>query len=1167
MKKIIIPIGMLLLSSSVHAQLSPGENYIQSKTYLDYNGTTPTKTSETVQYFDGLGRPKQVVNVKASPQGKDVAVPIEYDQFGRQVKDYLPIPQSGTLNGGIIPNPLSNASNTPYGSEKIYSEKILENSPLNRIQQQIQVGNDWSTKPVKFDYQANGLNEVSRYITTTTWENNATKSTVSLSQAAVYAPGTLYKNTITDEDGNQTLEFKNGKGQTILVRKLMGYMEQADTYYVYNEYDQLAFVIPPNAVQQPITDVLLNDLCYQYRYSGRNLLVEKKLPGKGWEYMVYDRQDRLIATQDANQRPANNWSYTRYDQFGRVVYTGIATDYATRATLQQYVYNKGYNTSNNTTRTPSPSFRLSGMDIYYTNDAIPEVLNNVLTVTYYDTYPAYSFNPSFPSAIQGVDTLKDTVSPEGKSTKGLPVMSLVKNIEDDNWTRNYTYYDTKGRAAATHSINHLGGYTRTESSLDFAGFAQTVITRHKRLETDTERVITETFTYDHQNRLLVHKHQVDANPVEILTQNTYNELSQLESKKVGGIAVGSSLQQMDYQYNIRGWLTKINDPSNLNGKLFGYALKYQDPSIPTTSAPQYGGNIAETHWKTSDDNIYKVYHYAYDKLNRLHQAVYREPYTTVPDKSFFNEEINYDLNGNITRLWRTGKSSSNTALLVDNLTYDYQGNRLLKVTDGTQNYSGYPVGGNTMDYDPNGNMVNHADKGINEIKYNFLNLPTSITRYSHQSPLGNRSTYGYDAHGTKLKKSYSYYEKDPQGIIVPAETVTDYLNGFQYTLKSSGLASCIDCPPPSSALQFVPTSEGYFDFTKNKYIYHYTDHLGNIRVSYFHNGTGIEVLEENNYYPFGLKHEEYNGLTGNPNYNYKYNGKELQETGMYAYGARMYMPDLGRWGVVDPLAEKMTRFSPYNYAFNNPIRYTDPDGREPVDDHFNKFGRYIGTDNKKTNNVIVHTNSSATKLSQLNGDKGVKLSQLDYSSRGTTKAVSNVLAHYGSEKGISGYIGIYSGSKGAAHTNPNGNIFFNTKSLSKGTYDNAYNIRSTLNHEGGSLGHKNEKFTGQYTFEMHSKVYLNEARNPDFGKATEGYRYGQAASFGKHVLNATEKESSYGTNHMNMINEYNSGNTGSVTITAYSGGNNLPTSTTLTVQVGNNNYPTKPYEDIKHPQD
>jgi RHS repeat-associated protein len=98
------------------------------------------------------------------------------------------------------------------------------------------------------------------------------------------------------------------------------------------------------------------------------------------------------------------------------------------------------------------------------------------------------------------------------------------------------------------------------------------------------------------------------------------------------------------------------------------------------------------------------------------------------------------------------------------------------------------------------------------------------------------------------------------------------------------------------------------------------------------NGSGIQVVEENNYYPFGLKHTGYNGLSGNPSYQYKYNGKELQqESGMYDYGARFYMPDLGRWGVVDPLAETSRRWSTYTYAYNNPIRFIDPDGRKNDD--------------------------------------------------------------------------------------------------------------------------------------------------------------------------------------------------------------------------------------------
>ncbi|MCX8526501.1 RHS repeat-associated core domain-containing protein, partial [Chryseobacterium formosus] len=103
------------------------------------------------------------------------------------------------------------------------------------------------------------------------------------------------------------------------------------------------------------------------------------------------------------------------------------------------------------------------------------------------------------------------------------------------------------------------------------------------------------------------------------------------------------------------------------------------------------------------------------------------------------------------------------------------------------------------------------------------------------------------------------------------------------------------------------------------------DHLGNVRVSFTREGNTAVIVQQNDYYAFGLKHNiPGNGSGG---YKYEYNGKELQEEiGMYDYGARFYMPDLGRWGVIDPMAEVTPHLSPYHYANNNPLMYNDPTG-------------------------------------------------------------------------------------------------------------------------------------------------------------------------------------------------------------------------------------------------
>ncbi|WP_326983429.1 DUF6443 domain-containing protein [Chryseobacterium sp. MYb264] len=946
MKKILSLFSFMFVAGLSHAQTS-SENYISSTTCLNEDCT---KKIERVQYFDLLGRPKQLVDVKATPQGKDIVTPMVYDELGRQTRNYLPVPQSSSANGNIYPQasgmvayPIADVTNI-YGGEKIFTEKILEKSPLERVLSQKQIGNAWNTKSTTFGYDLNtAADRVKKYGMVTTW-NSAEKIYKNTLQytATEYAKGQLVKNTVTDEDGNTVVEFKDGSGQTVLIRKVISASENADTYYLYNDYKQQVYVIPPLASASALNATAVETLCYQYNYDSKNRPVEKKLPGKGWEYMVYDKADRLVMTQDAVMKSQSKWLMTKYDQFGRVVYTAMLSG-GERSGMQAQANDHVIVESRQ-----SDGFTQDGMQIFYTNNYF-HVLEKVLTVNYYDTYPSYGFNPPFPSSIMGKTVLSDNSTAQAISTKSLPVMSLVKNIENDNWTKSYSYYDTKGRVIGTHAINHLGGYSKTEIDLDFTGLIQKSKVYHKRLNSDPEKVITQYYEYDSKNRMLVHKHQIDSNPVEILTQNEYNELSQLKTKKVGGTNAASPLQSIDYAYNIQGRLTKINDPKNLNGKLFGYELKYEDPGYSHMGTSKHNGLISEVDWRNANEDVMKRYIYIYDGLKRLQHALYTEPYSTTPYKRHFDEMINYDLNGNIKTLKRRAfPVNGNTATLADDLVYEYTGNRLDKITENSSNNAGYEGGNNTISYDLNGNMKDMLDKGIRRIDYNYLNLANGLAIVQPQSIGLARNTtinYLYRADGTKLRKTNT--TSGGRGSSQTTVTV-DYLDGFQYENFTGG-RGCPTCKTevafeqqaytpserpigpiaPVWVLDFVGTSEGFYSFIENRYIYNYRDHLGNVRVSFAKNDQGIaQIRNTNNYYPLGLNHigganaSSFGGL-----HSYKYNGKELQETGFYDYGWRQYIPDLGRWNGIDQLAEMYLSTSTYGYVAGNPVSYADVDGR------------------------------------------------------------------------------------------------------------------------------------------------------------------------------------------------------------------------------------------------
>ncbi|WP_303318945.1 DUF6443 domain-containing protein [Flavivirga abyssicola] len=570
----------------------------------------------------------------------------------------------------------------------------------------------------------------------------------------------------------------------------------------------------PNSITQSDLDTL----GYQYKYDHRNRLIEKRIPGKGWEYIVYNRLDQPVLTQDANLRDDNKWLFTKYDAFGRVAYTGLHTQSSAinRSTMQNLANNIS-TYSQFVTKTNS-AISLGGTSIYYSNDAIPTGISEIYTVNYYDNY-------TFDKA-SGNSEDSYGVTPI-INAKGLATGSKVRVLNTDDWITTVNYYDDKSRPIYVYSFNdYLNTTDKVKSKLSFTGQVFETTTTHSKTGQNTITT-TDYFDYDHAGRLIKQTQQINSN-TEVIAENHYDEFGQLTRKGVGGKTAQGRLQNVDYTYNIRGWLKTINNPTNLHegSDLFAFGLNYNNPQGPTTSTsynkPLYNGNISHAFWKTDNiDSELRHYTYNYDALNRFTKAYYAENHS-------FNRKYNsyiykYDRNGNIEKLSRNMQNPNNINhnTAMDNLTYAYNGNQLCSVTDsyglsaiGVEGFKdGNTIGDDYM-YDANGNMIEDKNKGITSISYNHLNLPTQITIFNdiHDGTI----QYIYDANGIKLKKT--------KHSILQMPKTTLYSGNYIYEGEADNETLKFFNQPEGYA---EPDASGGFD-----YVYQYKDHLGNVRLSY-----------------------------------------------------------------------------------------------------------------------------------------------------------------------------------------------------------------------------------------------------------------------------------------------------------------------------------------------
>lgn len=831
----------------------------------------PEHSKLTANYFDGLGRPIQRVVKRAASDVTDVdlVMPVVYDDLGRVTRSYLPFAANNTggntaiSNGSFKMNPFQQQqwfysdgnSASPIkgqGETYYYSKTEFEASPLNRPIRIYEVGNDWvnAGRGIKMKYWVNTTTDSVRIWKVTNSGAVGTFGTYTCD--SLYKPGALTKTVKEDENNRQVIEFYNRQGALIL-RKVQfsatadagtgkGYTGWYCTYFVYDNNDLLRCVIQPKGVELLATNawdlsyssnVILNELCYRYEYDGKRRLQMKKVPGATEVYMVYDARDRLVLMQDGNLRngPNKKWMYTQYDSINRPIATGLVNSIASLDTHYTGAYNS----------ITYPD--LSGQIVevltktFYDHYDWPENSFGDTRVTTFDTHLLPASNTTFPYPEAVVQSNK---------TKGLVTVVRAKLLATSSTYYNTVrYYDSKGRVIQTQANNIVSGIDVQVNQFAFNGRPLIRIDKTQRTNSNILTAINVT-RYEYSNNwfptAVWNKYsntKINSGAMSTdfrISSTSYNAIGQIKQK-----ILGADFEQLNYEYNIRGWLLGINrnyaKSTSSTANSFGFDIGYNKTaivpsggsSIGSYAAAQYNGNIGGMVWKSTGDDEIRKYDFTYDAVNRLTGADFNQhaggtTFNKSAGVDYSLTGMSYDANGNILSMRQKGLKAASSVTL-DSLMYTYvpNTNRLQKVVDGitADNKMGDffdGVNGTNDDYtyDWNGNLVKDKNKnletytGANGIQYNHMNQVRFVAMKNDATSNKGTIEYMYDATGKKHRR-----------LILEGSDAT-------FTVYSLGALFHKD------TLQYLDMEEGRIRYNPVKNTMHYDyflkDYLGNVRM-------------------------------------------------------------------------------------------------------------------------------------------------------------------------------------------------------------------------------------------------------------------------------------------------------------------------------------------------